>query len=203
MYSRSCPNCSKYISYLGNNDRTHFLRAEKNKSICCSCANSIKAQGTKNPFYGKYHSYKTKKKISIAKSGRNHQFFGKTRGPFSEEWKQNMSDSHIGITQSSKTIQKRVYKSLGFSSYKEYRNSLSKWKQYSLDVRRITRQQPLETLENFDKRGRAGTNGAHQVDHIISVHLGFMKNMPAEKVGNINNLRMLPWEENLRRRFGE
>jgi hypothetical protein len=85
----------------------------------------------------------------------------------------------------------------GYDSYEEYRNSLPEWKRYKIDVWRITNQQPLHLLEHFEKRGVNGQTGAYTLDHIISVKRGFIENIPAEKIGDISNLQMLPWEENI------
>lgn len=89
---------------------------------------------------------------------------------------------------------------LGFNTYRSYQKSLPKWKLYKTKVRRITEQQSLHTLKNFDKRGRAGTKGAYQVDHKISIYEGFKKGISANIIGCIENLQMLPWKENLLKR---
>jgi len=78
---------------------------------------------------------------------------------------------------------------------KEY----TKWQSYKLDVRNITRRQSLYLLENFDKRGRAGISGAYQIDHIISISKGFRRKISAEVIGNIKNLRMIPWLDNIKK----
>lgn len=88
---------------------------------------------------------------------------------------------------------------LGFSSYTAYKRSLSKWKRYRTDVWRITKSQPLYSLKHFDRRGRCGKSGAYQIDHIISVYSGFKQRIPASTVGNITNLRMIPWLENAKK----
>jgi len=90
-----------------------------------------------------------------------------------------------------------IAKRNGYDSYEEYRNSLPEWKRYKIDVWRITNQQPLHLLEHFEKRGVNGQIGAYTLDHIISVKRGFIENIPAEKIGDISNLQMLPWEENI------
>jgi hypothetical protein len=79
---------------------------------------------------------------------------------------------------------------------KEY----TRWQEYELDVDRITKHQSLHLLKNYDKpRGRAGTEGAYQVDHIISKDEGFKQGIPAEEIANIKNLRIISWEENARK----
>lgn len=85
----------------------------------------------------------------------------------------------------------------GYKTYQQYKDSLPAWKLYKLNVWRITNQQPLELLENFDRRGVNGQTGAYTLDHIISIKKGFIQNIPPEQIGNIENLQMLPWEENI------
>ena len=90
-----------------------------------------------------------------------------------------------------------IAKRNGYDSYEEYRNSLPEWKRYKIDVWRVTNQQPLHLLEHFEKRGVNGQIGAYTLDHIISIRKGFIENIQAEKIGDISNLQMLPWEENI------
>lgn len=59
-----------------------------------------------------------------------------------------------------------------------------------------TNKQPLHLMENFDKRGKSGVDGAYQVDHILSIKYGFENNIHPKIIGNIKNLQMLPWKDN-------
>ena len=45
--------------------------------------------------------------------------------------------------------------------------------------------------------GKCGTDGAYQVDHIVSKAIGFKLGIPPELLSHHTNLQMLPWEENL------
>lgn len=75
---------------------------------------------------------------------------------------------------------------------------LSEWpafKLYSSDVWKITQQQNLKSLENFDKRGR--NSGEYHIDHKYSIFQGFKDNIPAEIIGSITNLEMLESRENM------
>ena len=87
----------------------------------------------------------------------------------------------------------------GYKTYEEYRESLPEWKAYRIDVWRYTKQQPLEILENYDRRGVNGEEGAYTLDHIISIKKGFMESYPPEEIGHISNLQMLPWMENIQK----
>ena len=90
-----------------------------------------------------------------------------------------------------------IAKRNGFSSYEEYRDSLPEWKKYRVDVIRITKQQPLHLLENYDKRGVNGNPGVYTLDHKISIRKGFNEGIPADQIGHISNLKMIPWEQNI------
>jgi len=92
---------------------------------------------------------------------------------------------------------KGIAKRNGYNTYEDYRESLPEWRAYKIDVWRITNKQPLHLLENYDKRGINGEEGAYTLDHIISLKKGFTEGIPPEQIGHIDNLQMLPWEENI------
>jgi hypothetical protein len=74
-------------------------------------------------------------------------------------------------------------------------------KEYYKLVRHYTEKQPLHLLENFDKpRGLCGVEGAYQLDHMVSIKYGFENNIPANVIGNLSNLRFIPWKENNEKR---
>jgi hypothetical protein len=47
------------------------------------------------------------------------------------------------------------------------------------------------------KTGVAGTFGAYHIDHAYSIMNGYKNNISPLVIGNISNLQMLPWKENL------
>ncbi len=74
----------------------------------------------------------------------------------------------------------------------------TEWDLYKSKVWKITRIQPIHLLENFDKpRGLNGVDGAYQLDHIISIKSGYINGINPEIIGSVNNLRFIPWKENL------
>ena len=66
-------------------------------------------------------------------------------------------------------------------------------KLYYAMVWEVTEQQPLYILENSDKRGWKN----HHLDHIYPIAMGFQNNISPKKIGNIKNLRFIPYQENL------
>tara|TARA_R110000868_G_scaffold98_2_gene1018 strand:- start:1557 stop:1940 length:384 start_codon:yes stop_codon:yes gene_type:complete len=66
-------------------------------------------------------------------------------------------------------------------------------KLYYAMVWEVTEGQKLYLLENSDKRGWKD----HHLDHIYPIAMAFKEKIPPEKIGNIKNLRFIPYEENL------
>ena len=66
-------------------------------------------------------------------------------------------------------------------------------KLYYAMVWEVTEGQKLYLLENSDKRGWKD----HHLDHIYPIAMAIKEKIPPEKVGNIKNLRFIPYEENL------
>jgi hypothetical protein len=61
-------------------------------------------------------------------------------------------------------------------------------------------QQHIDTINPLGyTRTLCGVDGGYQLDHIVTVRFGFDNNIPAEVLAEKNNLRMLPWKENLSR----
>jgi hypothetical protein len=85
----------------------------------------------------------------------------------------------------------------GFENFEEYKEKYPKKEMYKREVWRYTYKHPLETLEHWDKRGKCGVDGAFQLDHIISINEGWSNKIPAEEIAKWENLRMIPWKDNL------
>jgi len=130
-----------------------------------------------------------------------------------ESWKNKISNARKGKSNNPKGSNGKLKgKKLSQSQRDNIREGLVKyhydipldeWKDmigdkevYYREVWRITKQQPLETLENFDKRGNSGIKGSYQIDHIYPISKGFINGVEPSEIGNIKNLQMLPWEEN-------
>ena len=83
-------------------------------------------------------------------------------------------------------------------SYETYEQKLSDKERYYKRVRRLTEQQPLETLENFEKRSHhKNSKEPYHLDHIIPICYGWLHDIPEEIISDISNLRFIPANENL------
>lgn len=77
----------------------------------------------------------------------------------------------------------------------------SDYERYSESVWRFTNRQDLETLENYDKRGRLDEDeNAYHLDHKFSIKKGFEENIPPEIIGSLKNLEMIPGKKNCAKR---
>ncbi len=97
-----------------------------------------------------------------------------------------------------KHIQKMAATKAGYDTFEEYILDLPNKKDYYRQVRKITRKQDLSLLENHDKLiGLCGVINAYQVDHIIPVSIGYNEGIDPNIMGDISNLRIIPWQDNL------
>ena len=178
--THKCTNCNKEISYK-NKVSWMNVRTKLSKDgyyHCRQCAGKIGRENSDKKPTGRPRGAKTHPSKLI-----NHSRPGSGK---------RLNDL-LSFEQRMQGIARRN----GYDTYEEYRESLPEWKSYKIDVWRLTNQQPLHLLENYDKRGVNGQEGAYTLDHKISIKRGFIENIPPEDIADINNLQMLPWEENI------
>ena len=79
----------------------------------------------------------------------------------------------------------------------EYKNNLKNKKDYYNEVRRITKQQDVSILPNYNKISRGIGDDKYHLDHIISKIEGFKNGIDAAIIGNIKNLRIIKSKDNI------
>lgn len=198
-YVCNCPKCG-HPKYSKSKKIYPSLIKRMAKWECYSCSKSVE----KNPAYGKTKTDEWKKKVSKKNKGCIGYWAGKTK---SVEIKQKISNGLLAAYSSSKRKTDGYRISLGMKNglahgltEDEYNQLITAKKRYYNEVYKITKRQPIATLKFYEKRGKAkkGTDN-YQLDHIISISEGFRKNIPADIIGHISNLRFIPWKENLLR----
>lgn len=147
------------------------------------------SSGVNNPMYGKHHLEETKKEM--AKLKENYI-------PWNEGKKFPGMFSHINRLGQNNAYVKYVLKEENIT-YEEYLAKLSHKKLYYRTVISITNLQPIYILENYNKRAPAPQNDAYHLDHIYPIIKGFENKIPPEIIGDISNLRFIPWKENLQK----
>ena len=82
------------------------------------------------------------------------------------------------------------------TEYRRYKNKVHKLSE-STYKKYITQINP-----HSYKRTLCGVEGGYQLDHIIPVRICFESGVTPESASGVNNLRLLPWKENLMRNYG-
>jgi 5-methylcytosine-specific restriction endonuclease McrA len=208
MFIRNCPQCNIEITHTTKYNRD---RCDKNKMLCRSCGiEKMKKskQGKPLTMLGEWYSRPKIKGpflrtcpecfVEIKYSRKDHMDRANKLNSicnscstiiYKKSWTYVIKDEHI---------KKMAAKKAGYDTYEEYLQDLDSRKKYYREVRKITRQQDISILENYDKlRGLCGVNGAYQLDHIIPISVAYEKQMNPEDVGHISNLQIIPWKKNL------
>jgi hypothetical protein len=87
--------------------------------------------------------------------------------------------------------------SIVYSNFKKYRNRIS------TRTRKTYKEYKTEINPNNLPIGKCGVIGAYQIDHIISVRLGFEQGISIEQMSSKENLQLISWEENIKKYDGK
>ena len=79
------------------------------------------------------------------------------------------------------------------NEYKTWESKKSEYELYKMKVLRLTSENDLSKLENWPKRN---LYHKYEVDHIYPIRQAFKNFIPAELIGDIRNLRVIPRKEN-------
>jgi hypothetical protein len=183
-YKRNCSSCNKEIFY---SRKDGYERAILENRMCFSCTVKSKKyrENRSKCLIGKPISQSHKDNISKAMKGRKITWMNKIIP--------KLKGRIVPPDQEIKRLESRLK-----MNYDEYCKRRPKYFNYKSKVMSITRKQPINLLENFDKmRGLAGTKNGYQLDHIITIKNGFENNINPHIIGNIKNLQFISWEENL------
>lgn len=182
-------NGYKYSDKKRKNLYSNRMNYRKGKSLeeifGIDKANNIR-QKSREANLGKTISKEIREKISKTEKGRE------------ITWGDKISNANKGRDVKPEWERKRLESRLGML-YEDYLKLKPEFDKYKSKVWSITKKQPLHLLENIDKRALAGTKGGFQLDHIISIKDGFNKKISVDLIGHISNLRVITWEENLKK----
>lgn len=214
-YTRNCPKCNKVLMYKNKGYRNSAVSANR---LCSSCSNT----GDKNPFYGKNHT--EEHKVYISKTLKTSEAHKKSRIIVSEklkgkpksettklklsesikEWHKYNENPMSGRTHTPETknkirsvVRKWVENYRKTDSYKDWASKKDEYELYRIEVDRITKSNDLRKLKNFSKKN---LYHKYEVDHIYPISMGFKNEIPAYLIGHIDNLRIIPMDENRNKR---
>lgn len=197
LYIRNCPSCGNEIKH---SSKIGAINCHNQKRKCYSCGNSQKEKPSNE-----------ERQIQINKQSKRMKEIRKISPPWNKGLtKENseilrvMGESHNGhkhTEETKKLISKTSKDRWNSGFYDNIFNTPPEFFKYQSKVHKLTRK-VAHLIEGYDKKkqGKCGVEGAYQIDHIVSIKYGFENNMEPEKIADIQNLRFIPWEENLKRR---
>lgn len=172
--SSQCPKCGSEKIFKGKNHYRTSKEAERKKRPCRSCSNS----GENNPMFGR--------------KGEAHPFFGKSR-PEHSKWLKENNVMH------NPEYRSRYFLAQFGTTAEEWANTKDERHLYYLEVIRETKKQDLENLQDIEKIGVISQGGYH-LDHIYPKAKGYENGIPPQLIGGIENLRVIPGLENVKKR---
>lgn len=122
----------------------------------------------------------------------NHKYCSRECMSVSEEQKNKMRSIDRSYMKTEEYI-KRVSKDTT-PAYKRYANKV-----HRLSQRIYEEYEHIINPDSYE-RTLCGVEGGYQLDHIIPVRYGFDNNIPPEELARVDNLRMIPWKQNLLKR---
>lgn len=98
----------------------------------------------------------------------------------------------------SKAAQEKTHKTKLLSGYYLPK---TEYREYCRLVRIVSERNASEMFEKhlLESRGVNGVAGALQLDHLFQIRNGFLLDVPPEIIGCKKNLRLISWEENIRK----
>jgi hypothetical protein len=212
IYKRNCPKCGDEIEY--KNPRS-FKWADRDGKPCRKCYSKVISDTVKTKFENGEWIPKPRDREREKTLERNYHKNCNNCGNIMKYVSSGTLDRAIkentlcnscstivykkgimnGVTKE-QTEQMRATKA-GFQNFDEYKLRYPKKQFYKREVWRLTYQNPLDTLEHWELRGRCGVEGAYQLDHIKSINWGWENGIPPEVIAEWGNLRMIPWRTNL------
>lgn len=214
-FTKKCgnPECNEILIYK---ERYKLKNAIANGTKCRKCATK-KTEEHKQKISDALKLYRQNttaeehfggaEKYAIICKNHGDILRGRKRPPFSAEWKAKMSETrktskvYQDWMKSDEYREKRrriaVENHHADVTFEEWLETTDERQIYYRQVMFYTEKQDLYVLENYEKRGMAGIYGAYHLDHIIPISYGFKHQIAPEIIGDIANLQMLPWLENI------
>ena len=93
----------------------------------------------------------------------------------------------------SSETRRKLFEELGYQNLSE---NIRDYDRYARIVWKYTRKQDLNSLDNFDKRGVL----SYHIDHKFSIFEGFKQGILPQIIGDISNLEMLYYKDNVRKK---
>jgi len=218
-----------YKSLQNHNSRAHKIKGIQtfinvyygglHPKCKCGCGQALNYQNGKFGEYIRGHvsrvngGFYTEAGINKSSETRRQQFKSGER----KQWNKNVDMYKVCTTETmlkrkkaatnnirnkkiSEKQKEHTAKRLGYESWQHWYDTLPERKRYYYDVWRLT-EANAHLIPGYDPelRGIAGTEGAYQIDHVIPISKGYSDNIDPFDIASPNNLRFIPWQENLQK----
>jgi predicted DNA-binding protein YlxM (UPF0122 family)/Zn-finger protein len=148
--------------------------------------------------------YSNGKKINLSEEQKNKindLYLNKYKNSFEISKEINLSKSFIEKYLRSSNIYRTKSEGVSVGLIRRYRDiSYDEYLKIENEVMKVTNQQPINNLLNYQKRGVSGVEGSYHLDHKYSILEGFKNKIPPNIIGDIKNLEFIPWKENIKKR---
>ena len=208
MFTRECPKCKKEINYKSKYNHRDAVQEGR---VCKSCG--LKGRSQKEIYGERYEEILEKRGKGISRAiveakERGEYWHDKVtearhkNGTFkhSPDRRKQIVEQTIFKKKGKEHVHVKKYLKENSLTWEEYQSQQSEYYKYAKEVWWWTRKQDIRHLPNVGKRGKAGVEGAYQLDHIIETSEGFVKGIHPKMIGDISNLQMITWEENNKKR---
>lgn len=180
-----CPNCNnikKEKEYLKTREKNKQDLKERNITIL------------DKSYDGRRH-LKNERKILVRNENCGHEF---------KSTPSNLLSRNVTCPICAKKLKSDTLTAWSKSNSMKFRETAPEWVVYRSKVYSLTavNYRKHKKLINPDDliRDKAGVDGAHHLDHIVSIKYCFDHNIPAEVCSHVSNLRMMGWRENISKR---
>ena len=143
---------------------------------------------------GLNHSEETKRKMSVAHTGTIKPLEVRLKIRDSNLGKHNVRVTcHCGMSGERSAMKRWHFENCGTRNRSEFKIYLRAVHHLTTAIYREHKQ--VINPHNYP-RTKCGIEGGYQLDHRVSVKEGFERKLPIHEIAHINNLQMLPWQEN-------
>ncbi len=113
----------------------------------------------------------------------------------------NLMHRNVSCPICAKEANLKKLQAFNIDRFRDINENKDEWEKYRDDCRNLTKivykQNQILINPSNHILGVAGETGAYHLDHIISVKVGFERDIPKELICHVDNLQVIPWEANV------
>ena len=183
-----CDQCGNYYTQSA----TRMIEMPQREYFCGYCMHSLGMEKMKKTWRTERKRKEQSEKLFEFYATEEGKQSRKSAGERHSEYLKSRTDLHETFTSNLP----RMYG----EDHPNFNPNKTEFQQYWREVKTITEKVYREHKDiinpNGHQRTLSGVENGYQLDHIISVKRGFNEGISPEIIGGVDNLQILPWEEN-------